>query len=378
MRVPLVKPDLPPFEDLESGFREALATGRVTNFGPNVKAFEREAGEYVGAEAVTMPSGTTGLILTLQALGVGQGGKVIVPSFTFVASVQAILYAGAEPLFADVGEDLTLDIEDLGALLESHQDVSAVLPVHAFGLPCHVAAIEQAVAAAEERAGHRIPVVYDAAHAFGSRVGERRVGSFGTAEVFSLSATKVLVSIEGGMVTSGDASLLERLRRERNYGIESAYDAYWPGVNGKMSELHALVGLHNLHRLDALMAARQDLAVYYLDQLRSRTSMELIPAGEEMVHTYKDFTVLVPPAHAGERDEVIARLAAAEIECRKYFSPPGHRQRFFARFADRPLPRTDDAAARVITLPFFTTMSHGEVDYVVEAIANTEAALGWR
>ncbi len=374
-RVPLIKPDLPPFDQLEGPLRTILDSGRVTNFGPVAESFEKEAGALLGTEVVAVSSDTTGLLLTLQALGIPPGARIALPSFTFVATAQAVLYAGAVPVFVDVEDDLTLSPADLEAVLHRHPDVAAVIGVHTYGLPCRVDAIQEVTAAAAARASRPIPVLYDAAHAFGSSVDGRRVGGFGTAEIFSLSATKLLVSVEGGLVASADRDLLARLRRMRNYGLDPHYEARWPGLNGKMSELHALVGLLNLRRLDDLLATRQSRARYYLARVRERTGFATLPWPPEITHTFKDFTVLVTGALAARRDAVLAFLDARGIETRAYFYPPVHEQQFFRRFADRPLPRTEALSRRVITLPFFTSISEAEMDHVVDGLREAERRL---
>jgi dTDP-4-amino-4,6-dideoxygalactose transaminase len=373
--VPLIRADLPDLESLECDLRQMFESGRITNFGQYVTALEERAGEYLGAEAVTTSSGTMGLIFALQALGVGEGRKAILPSFTFVATAQAVRYAGGSPVFADVREDLTLDPADLEELLEKHEDVAAVIGVHTYGLPCPVEKIQTIVDEAGRRRGRRIALVYDAAHAFGSAVNGRRIGTFGDAEVFSLSVTKALVSVEGGLVASRNPELIHRVRKMRNYGFEDNYDAYYPGLNGKMSELHALVGLRNLERLDAYLTARHERARYYSELIRSRTRFELLPWPAEVLHTFKDFTVLTPKTLDGRRDDVMRRLKASGIETRAYFYPPVHEQKFFARFADRHLPVTESLARRVITLPFHTSITRSEIEYVVSALADAEARL---
>jgi dTDP-4-amino-4,6-dideoxygalactose transaminase len=372
--IPLIRPDLPAIEEVEAQFAEILGNGRITNFGPYVTAFEREIGKYVDAHAVTTSSATMGLLFTLQALGLTPGALVIVPSFTFMATVQAILYAGARPLFADVGEDLTLDPLDLTALLEQNRGVELVLPVHMYGLPCDTDAIERIV---EERSASIKPirVVYDAAHAFGSAREGRLVGSFGDAEVFSLSVTKVLVSVEGGVVTSRNAELIERIRHMRNYGIESNYDAWYPGLNGKMSEFHAIVGLANLKHLDERMERRQSIAGEYQERVHDDTNFRVVRYPQGIRHTFKDFTVLVPDGLREKRDVIIQRLKELGVETRAYFYPPVHEQKLFRRFADRPLPRTESLSRRVITLPFYTSMTSDEIDYVVSALRRAEKEL---
>lgn len=374
--IPLIKPDLPSLEEVEGPFREVLSNGKITNFGKYVTAFEKESTEYLGAETVTTSSGTIALLLTLQALGLEPGRKVIVPSFTFMATGQAILYAGGIPLFAECASDLTLSPGDLEELLAKHRDVSAVIAVHTYGLPARTGEIEAIVAEANRKRNRKIALMYDAAHSFGSSVNGRMVGTFGDAEVFSLSVTKMLVSVEGGMVASRDPALLELLRKMRRYGIETNYDAHWPGLNGKMSELHAIIGLHNLRRLPKLLEERRKKAQYYLHRIQESTTFHTIPWPEGVMHTFKDFTVLVPPAQAQCRDQVMESLRDQGVETRAYFSPPLHRQRRFQRYANRPLPRTDDLASRVITLPFYTTITEQEIDAVVSALVVAQQACG--
>jgi dTDP-4-amino-4,6-dideoxygalactose transaminase len=350
---------------LAGPFREIVESGRITNFARYVIAFEAEAGAYLGTQVATLSSGTMSLLFTLQAIGLQPGQKVIFPSFTFMATAQAVRYAGGIPVFAEIEDDLTLSPADLEELLTRHDNVAAVIPVHMYGLPCRVDALKEIV----DRAAPRPAIIYDSAHAFGSSLDGRPVGGFGDAEVFSLSATKILVSVEGGMVSSRNPEIIDRIRKMRNYGIEANYDAHWPGLNGKMSEFHAIIGLENLRRLDRLMAERQGKARYYLQQIRSRTAFETLPWPDGVVHTFKDFTVLVPDERAGTRDAIVAFLKARGIETRAYFHPPVHEQHYFRRFADRPLPRTESMARRVITLPFFTSITEEEMDYVVGALA---------
>ena len=376
IKIPLIKPDLPALELLEESFREILQTGKITNFSKYVVTLEQEAGSYLGTQVVTVSSGTVGLIFALQALGLEPGQKVILPSFTFVASAQAVLYAGGVPVFAEVEDDLTLSVSDLEKLLQEHSDIAVVLPVHMYGLPCRVSEIERVVDKFNREQSQSIAVLYDAAHAFGSAMNGKRVGGFGNAEVFSLSVTKVLVSVEGGMISSHNPDLIHRIRKMRNYGIENNYDSHWPGLNGKMSEFHAIIGLHNLRRIDELLAERQRKARYYLNAIQTRTGFQTIPWPEGVTHTFKDLTVLIPEEIASRRDAVMAYLKDRGIETRAYFYPPVHEQQFFRRYADRVLPRTEALARRVITLPFYTTITEEEMDYVLDALCDAEQTLG--
>jgi dTDP-4-amino-4,6-dideoxygalactose transaminase len=373
-RIPLIKADLPPLESLEASFREILANGRVTNFGRYVQQFEADAGAYLGAEAVCLSSATAGLIMTMQALGVPRGSRVAMPSFSFVATGQAVLYAGCTPVFVDIAEDGNVDPADLRTVLREHGDVGAALLVHMYGLPCRTDEIAAVVDEARTARGTAIPVLYDAAHAFGSARGGVRVGSHGAAEIFSTSVTKVMTSVEGGIVSSRDATLIARLKKMRNYGIEANYDAQYPGLNGKMSEFHALVGLHNLARLDDLLEARATRAAFYARMIHRATSFRVMEAPAGTLSTCKDYTILLPPKFKARRDAIVEFLASRGIETRAYFFPPIHEQTFFRPYADRPLPVTEDLSRRVITLPFYSTITEDEMRTVAKVLAEAEAS----
>ena len=179
------------------------------------------------------------------------------------------------------------------------------------------------------------------------------MGTFGDAEVFSLSVTKSLVTVEGGLISSRKPEVLERIRYMRNYGVLSNYNAHFPGLNGKMSEMHAIVGLHNLRRVVSLIEVRQERARTFRNKVEGATGFRVTawPAG--IRHTFKDFTVFLPEdIHEDRRPATIQALADRGIETRAYFYPPVHEQAYFQRFATRPLPKTERLSRRVITLPF--------------------------
>jgi dTDP-4-amino-4,6-dideoxygalactose transaminase len=376
MRIPLIKPDLPQLDDIRGPLEEILGNGRVTNFGKYMTQFEAEAGTYLGTHVAAVSSGTVGLVFALSALGLQHGQKVILPSFTFMATAQAVLYAGGIPTYAEIEDDLTLSPDDLERLLEEHPDTGAVIAVHMYGLPAQAGAIETVVARASQRLGRKIALIFDAAHAFGSSIDGEMVGGFGDAEVFSLSVTKVLVTVEGGLVSTRDPEMLGKIRCMRNYGVLSNYDAHFPGLNGKMSEFHAIVGLHNLRRLDRLLTARQERAKCFRKKIESHTTFRVTSWPEGVVHTFKDFTVLTPEnVKDGYRDRIMRLMANRGVETRAYFYPPVHEQAYFAGYATRPLPQTERLSRRVITLPFFTTITEEEMDYIVSTLQDAEKEL---
>lgn len=377
MHVPLIKPDLPSLEEIRKSFAEILHNGRVTNFGKYVRQFEEETGAYLGAHTAAVSSGTLGLVFALAALGLPKGAKVVMPSFTFVATAQAALFAGGIPLFAEIEDDLNISLGDVERLLAEHADVGAVVAVHMYGLPARARDLADIVAAASRRRGRKIALLFDAAHAFGSALDGERVGGFGDAEVFSLSVTKLLVSAEGGLVSGHDPELIRRVGYMRNYGFTANYNAEFPGMNGKMSEFHAILGLHSLRRIEALLSVRQEKARDYRRKIEAATRFRPTIWPQGVVHTLKDFTILLPEdAGAEARNSVMRDLAEAGIETRAYFFPPVHEQTYFRQYATRPLTQTERLARRVITLPFFTTITEAEIDYVVTALQKAERRIG--
>jgi dTDP-4-amino-4,6-dideoxygalactose transaminase len=373
MQIPLIKPDLPRLEDIREPLQEILGNGRITNFGKYMHQFEAETGQYLGVATAAVSSGTAGLIFALSALNIQPGQEVILPSFTFMATAQAILFAGGIPVFADIDADLNISVSDLEQLLDQYPDTGAVIAVHMYGLPARAHEIEEVVARASKKQGRKIALIFDAAHAFGSAIGDRKIGGFGDAEVFSLSVTKSLVTVEGGLVSSRDPELLRKVRYMRNYGVVANYNAHFPGLNGKMSEFHAIVGLHNLRRCESLIAARQERAWCFRKKVECATGFRVTAWPEGITHTFKDFTVFLPDdVVPGKRDFVMQALSQRGVETRAYFYPPVHEQAYFTRFATRPLPKTELLSRRVITLPFFSSLTSGEMDYMVNALADVE------
>ena len=337
----------------------------VTN-GPLVRELEAAAAERLGTEhAVAVASCTSGLILTVQA--VAGDGDVVMPSFTFSASAHAVAWNDFRPHFVECDPDsLQFDLDAVAAELPH---AGALLLTHVFGAP---GPLEDVTRLAEE---HDVPLLFDAAHAFGSRRAGRPVATFGRASVFSLTPTKPLVAGEGGIVATDDAELAATIRIGRDYGNPGNYDTQFVGLNARMSEMHAATALESLETFDAQLDRRQAVARAY------RTGLARVP-GVRVQHvdtgdrsTWKDFTIRVGPELGLTRDALVAALSAEGIDTRCYFSPPVHRQRAYRAVAPRPhLPVTDEVADSVISLPMFPELGLGEVEAVVDAIARIHAA----
>jgi dTDP-4-amino-4,6-dideoxygalactose transaminase len=316
--------------------------------------------------AVAVSSCTAGLMLVYQALGVR--GRVVMPSFTFAASAHAVRWAGGTPEWADVDrERLTLDPADAARVIDGAAAISAT---HVYGAPCQVEALEQLA----EDAG--VPLVFDAAHALGSVHRGRPVGGFGTAEVFSLSPTKVTVAGEGGIVTTDDDQLAENLRLGRDYGNPGDYDCRFVGLNARMSELHACVALAGLARIDEAVARRQELVREFKTAVEGVPGLSFQHVEEDDLSTYKDLTVVVDEDEFGlDVPMVVEALRAERVDSRRYYWPPIHRQTAYRDVpAERPLPVTDRVAPRVLTPPLWTHMTIDQVRSLADCFVRMAAS----
>lgn len=357
----LVRPTLPDTAAIARRLQQVLDSGILTN-GPTVRTLEEAVADYVGVDhVVAVSSCTAGIMLVLQACGVS--GRVVLPSFTFSASAHAVHWAGGCPSFADIEPlTLTLDPRDAAGRLDGAE---ALFATHLYGTPCDIERLQ------EVARGASVPLLFDAAHALGSRRRGRPVGGFGTAEVFSLSPTKVTVAGEGGLIATNDGALAETCRYGRDYGNPGDYDCLFPGLNARMSELHATVALASLAGLDERVAQRSALARRMQDGLTSLATVGFPKVAAGDTSTYKDLTLLVDADRFGLSAAQLARALGSEgIDTRRYYHPPVHRQKAYVGLAlPAPLPVTDWAAERVLTLPLWSHMTNADLDGAVDAVA---------
>jgi dTDP-4-amino-4,6-dideoxygalactose transaminase len=299
-------------------------------------------------------------------------GDVLVPSFTFAATAHAVVWNGLRPVFVDIRPDtLTLSVEACQRAIDMR--TSAILATHLFGTPADVEGLERVA----EEAGIRM--FFDAAHAFGSQHQGRMVGTFGDAEVFSLSPTKVLVAGEGGLITTNDDLLAERCRMGRDYGHPGDYDCRLIGLNGRMSEFHAAVGLGSFEDLEERLDERETLAGAYRTALEDLPGITFPFVREGDRSTVKDMTILLDNQAFGIGADDLGRALAAEgIETKRYYSPPVHTMHAYRSLGTRwnPLDVTNDVAARTLTLPLWSGMGTERVEKVASAIRRSRALAG--
>jgi dTDP-4-amino-4,6-dideoxygalactose transaminase len=359
--LPLARPPVPDPELAAEDLRDILESGVLTN-GPRARALEERVADYLGVRhCIAVSSCTAGLILALGGLQ----GAAVVPSFTFPATVHAAVWAGLRPVFADVNPGtLTMDPQ---AVRRAAREAAAVVATHVFGTPCDVAGLESSA----RELGARL--VFDAAHALGSRVGGAPVGGRGDAEVFSLTPTKLVTGSEGGLIATNLDHLAERCRLGREYGNPGDYDTRFPGLNARMSEIHAAIALRSFVGLDRRVERRNALAAAYREALAGVPGLSFPSVRAGDLSTYKDFTVLVDPDAFGLAAPGVGEALAAEgVETRRYYAPPVHRQQAYAGVRAGELPVTEGAAARVLTLPLWDDMD-GEPAGVAEALIRIHA-----
>lgn len=361
-RFPFMRPTLPDLKDVLEEYQSAYRTGLLTNAGI-VARLEAAVADRLGVKhCVAVSSCTSGLMMVLRALRLS--GEIILPSFTFFATGHAVLWNGLTPVFANSDLD-TWNVSPRDVERRITGKTSAILAVHLYGNPCDISALE----ALARRKG--LKLIFDAAHGFGSAYRGKPIGSFGDAEVFSLSPTKLLVAGEGGLVTTGDAKLAAAVRAMRNYGDIGAYNPEWLGLNARMTEFNAALALRGLPLIDEKVRRRNSIAQTYTEILSSLPGVAFQKKHSEDTNTYKDYSIHITPEVLGmTRDALADALLNQNIETKKYFYPPLHQQSLYSRFHDparHDLTQTEFLADGILSLPIYESLP----DETVVAVAET-------
>ena len=369
-RVPLA--DLRIDEELLAAVRDTVGSG-WWSAGPRVSEFEKEFSAYCGAgHALAVSSGTAALHLAVLALGCGPGDEVVLPSLNFVAAANVVAVAGARPVFCDVvgGADLNLSPADLEAAIGPA--TKALIVLHYGGNPCQMEAV------LEIAARHRLPIIEDAAHAPGAVWHGRKCGTIGRVGCFSLFSNKNLPTGEGGVVVTDDQELADRIRLLRSHGMTSltwdrhrghahSYDVREPGLNYRLDEIRAAIGLVALRRLEAENTARRRLVAGYRQRLEGVKGIAVaFPAvGNDVVSSAHLAPVLLP--EQASRDDVQKRLGGEGIQTSVHY-PPIHTFSHYRALTQRLLPQTDAIESRILTLPLFGHMTEAQFDFVADRV----------
>ena len=308
--------------------------------------------------AVAIISGTVALHLALLAHGIGSGDEVITSPFTFIASVNSILYVQATPVLVDIEEDtFNLNPELIEAKITPN--IKAIMPVHLFGYPCEMDTIMDIV----QR--HNLLVIEDAAQAIGARYKRQMIGSFGTG-CFSLYATKNVMSGEGGIITTNDEVLTHKLRLLRNHGMERRYSHDVLGYNFRLSDLHAAIGCIQMDRLAEFTQQRRKNAAYLSTHIETLITPNV---KEGFDHVWHQYTVRVPEELDFSRDEAIAQLTEAGIGTGIFYPVPVHKQAYLQNtLGEVKLPVAEKMAQQVFSLPVHPQLSQDDLAHIVETV----------
>ncbi len=348
--------------DEEAAVLDVLRSGNLAQ-GPVVARLERDFAELCGvAHAIAVSNGTVALVAALKALGIGPGDEVITTPFSFAATLNAILDSGATVRFADITGDYTVDPDSVAALVNPR--TRALLPVHLYGLPADMPAL------ADVAADNELAIIEDAAQAHGARVGERVTGSWGVG-CFSLYATKNVQCGEGGLVTTNDDAVADRLRVLRNQGMRVRYQYEMAGYNWRLTDLQAAIAVPQLDRLAATTKARSENAAKLTAGLSDLSEIELpvVPAGRH--HVWHQYTIRLAADATVTRDELAQRLGQRGIGVGFYYPRLMHHYDCYVghpQIADDPTPRAEHIAQRVLSLPVHQHLSDADTDRIVAGV----------
>lgn len=368
-KIYVAQPTLPEYPLLDERFRDIAKSLILSNFAKYARELEMELRKKLSVKAaLTFPNATSALMLVLKAMNLS--GEVILPSFTFSATGHAVAWNGLTPVFADI-DPYTFNISPEDVKRKITSKTSAILAVHIFGNPADVESLEPIAQK------HNLKLIFDSAHALGSKYKGIPVGSFGDAECFSFSGTKVITSAEGGAVSSDDEKFMELLNLGRNYGSGNNYDCQFIGLNGKMSEFHAAIALEGMPLLDRFVERRNDLANLYRKRLSEIPGIRFQRISDGCVSTFKDFSIIVEPEKFGiDRDELSERLCAEGVFTKKYFYPPLHKMAAYQRIPHRAehLVNTEFISQRILCLPIYSHMDTDTLEKICYAIYRVGSA----
>lgn len=361
--IPVTRPSLPPLGEFLPYLEDIWASRQLTNCGPYHQRLERAMADYLGVAHLSLfANGTLALMTALQALGVR--GEVITTPYSFVATAHALRWNQITPVFVDI-DPHTLNLDPAAIEAAITPRTTAILPVHCYGRRCDTAAIE----AIARR--HGLRVIYDAAHAFAVRDDGGSLLRHGDLSVLSLHATKVFNTFEGGAIVSPSAAAKAEVNALRNFGFVDEVSVAVAGINAKMSEFNAALGLLQLQHIDAALAQRARVDRAYREALADIDGIEPLPvmAGQTSNHGY--FPIRVGSAYPLARDSLYQRLRERNIHVRRYFYPlicelAAYREA--SGVARPPLPNARRIAAEVLCLPIFPDLLHAELQRVVSVI----------
>jgi dTDP-4-amino-4,6-dideoxygalactose transaminase len=340
---------------------KVLKSGILTHglgAGPMVTQFEKAYAKFVGAkEAIAVNSGTAALHLAVVAVGIKPGDEVILPSFTFVATAEAIVNVGAKPVFVDIDPE-TYNISPEKIEKAITKKTKAIVPVDLYGLSADMKPIKEI---AEK---HGLKIVEDAAQAHGAHYMGKPLGTYADIACWSFYASKNMMTGEGGMITTNDEELAEKIRLMRSHGEEEKYRSIMLGYNYRMPEIEAAIGCVQLRRLSEFLAKRRENAERLTKKLKEAKELGLPKEPKGYKHSWYLFTVRLKRAKRTERDRMAEELKRKGIGAEVYYSNPIHLMPFYKKFGKLKLPETEKAAEQVFSLPIHPSVTAEQIEFI--------------
>lgn len=359
----VTQPYLPALEEFIPYLQKIWDNKILTNGGPMHQQLEQHLCDYLGVEHIALfNNGTIALLTALQALRVT--GEVITTPYSFVATAHSLLWNSIKPVFVDIdSHTLNLDPTKIEAAITPQ--TTAIMPVHCYGNPCDVEAIQKIAD------NYNLRIIYDAAHAFGVKDAGGSILRHGDLSVLSFHATKVFNTFEGGAIICPDAKTKKRIDQLKNFGFVDEITVVAPGINGKMSEINAAFGLLQLQHIDHAMARRREIDAFYREQFKGVRGIRLVEEAGQVVANYSYFPIMVEADYPLDRDELYQLLKGQNIFARRYFYPlisefPMYRSMNSALNTNLPIANT--VAKKVICLPIYPTLDSNELMRVVIAV----------
>jgi dTDP-4-amino-4,6-dideoxygalactose transaminase len=366
----VTRPELPSLAEFIPDLQEIWDSKVLTNGGPFHDRFEQALCAYLGVKHIALfTNATIGLVTALQALRVT--GEVITTPYSFVATAHSLLWNGIKPVFADI-DPLTLNLDPLQIEAAITPQTTAIMPVHCYGHPCDVERI-QAIAD-----NYGLKVIYDAAHAFGVRCHCGSVLTHGDLSVLSFHATKVFTTFEGGAIVCPDEKTRQRINYLKNFGFADEVTVVAPGINGKMSEFNAALGLLQLKGIDQALDKRRAIDARYRLGLADVAGIRCVRSAGEARSNYAYFPILVQPDYPLSRDALYQRFRDQNIYVRRYFYPlisdfPMYRG--LPSAAHQNLPVARQVAQQVLCLPIYPGLTLDQVDRVIDLLAGSSRSI---
>jgi dTDP-4-amino-4,6-dideoxygalactose transaminase len=359
----VTRPELPSLDEFIPYLQQIWDTRFLTNGGPFHHEFEQKLSDYLGVKHIALfTNGTIGLVTALQALRIT--GEVITTPYSFVATAHSLLWNGIKPVFVDI-DPATLNLDPTQIEAAITPQTTAILPVHCYGHPCDVERI-QAIAD-----NYGLKVIYDAAHAFGVQCHCGSVLKHGDLSVLSFHATKVFTTFEGGAIVCPDEKIRQRINYLKNFGFADEVTVVAPGINGKMSEFNAALGLLQIKGIDQALAKRKAIDERYRAGLAGTPGIRCVQLAGESVANYAYFPILIEPPYPLSRDALYQKFRQNDIYVRRYFYPlisdfPMYRGLPSAAHENLPVARR--VAQQVLCLPIYPGLPHDQVDRVMELL----------